>query len=99
MYLASLLTSYLMREARALRRSKGCALTPREHARHGARDVRAIVEERRRSAEPEHPPAEYLRCAAAEDSERRPRRRVRRERPDGGAFVDAAERRTEHDLA
>jgi hypothetical protein len=25
---------------------KGCALTPREHARYGARAIRAIVEER-----------------------------------------------------
>src|SRR5262245_36418400 len=80
----------------ALRRSKACALTPREHAGHAARGIRAIVEERRRPAEPEHPPAEHLRCAAGEDSERRRRWRVRRERPHGGAFVDAAKWRAEH---
>src|SRR5262249_61960535 len=79
----------------ARRRSKACALTPREHAGHAARGIRAIVEERRRPAESEHPPAEYLRCAAGKDSERRRRGRVRRQRPDSGAFVDAAERRAE----
>ena len=86
----------LTREARALRHLKGCTLISREYARHGARGFRAIVEERRRPAEAEHPPAEYLRCAAGEDSERRRCGRVRRERPDSGAFVDAAERRAEH---
>jgi len=76
--------------------SKGCTLTSREHARHGAGAIRAIVEERRRPGEAENPPAEYLRCAAGEDSEGRRRGRVRRERPDGGAFVDATERRAEN---
>src|SRR6516164_11467337 len=42
------------------------------------------------------PPAEYLRCSVDEDPERRRRGRVRREQPDGGTFVDAAERRAEH---
>ena len=88
-----------MREARALRRSKGCALTPREHARHGARSLGSIVEERRGMAEPAHPPAEHLCRAAGENPEPRRTGRVRRERPDDRAFVDAAERRTEHDLA
>src|SRR5262249_32678925 len=32
--------------------------------RHCVRGIRAIVEERRRPAEPKHPPAEYLRCPA-----------------------------------
>src|SRR5262249_37289928 len=86
----------LTREAHALPRSKSRTLTLREHARHGARGIRAIVEERRRPAESEHPPDEYLRCAAGEECERRRRGRVRRQRPDGGAFVDAAERRAEH---
>src|SRR5262249_45543871 len=81
---------------RELRRSKSCALTPREHARNGARGIRAIVEERRRPAEPEYPPAEYLRCAVGEDCERRRGGCVWRERTHGGAFVDAAERQAEH---
>jgi hypothetical protein len=75
---------------------KGCTLTPREHARHGAGAVHAIVEERRRPGEAENPPAEYFRCAAGEDSEGRRGGRVRRERPDGEAFVNAAERWAEH---
>src|SRR5262249_15077486 len=78
------------------RRSKGCALTPREHARHCVRGIRAIVEERRRPAEPKHPPAEYLRCAAGEDSQRRRRGRGRRGRAPRRAVGDAAERRAEH---
>jgi hypothetical protein len=69
---------------------------PREHARYGARSLRTIVEERRRPVEPAHPPVEQLRRAAGEEPERRRRWRLRRERPDGGAFVDAAERRAEY---
>src|SRR5215813_9929089 len=86
-------------EAHAQRRSKGCALTPREHARRGARSVRAIVEERSRPSEAAHPPAEHLRCAADRDPERRRRGRRRRERPDGGAFVDSAKGRAEHHVS
>src|SRR6516162_226249 len=76
--------------------SKSGALAPREHARHGARSLRPIVEERRRPAEPAHAPAKHPRRAAGENPERRRIGRVRRERPDGGSFVDAAERRTQH---
>src|SRR5262252_3518329 len=52
-----------------------------------------IVKERRRSAEPEHPPAEYLRRSAGEDPERRACGCVGRKRSDGGALVDTTERR------
>jgi hypothetical protein len=76
--------------------SKSGALAAREDARYGARSFRPIVEERRRPAEPAHPPAEHPGRATSENPERRRTRRVRRERPDGGAFVDAAERRTQH---
>ena len=79
--------------------SKSGALAAREDARYGARSFRPIVEERRRPAEPAHPPAEHLCRAAGENPEPRRTGRVRRERPDDRAFVDAAERRTEHDLA
>src|SRR5262249_53202669 len=78
------------------RRSKSCALASREDARHGAWGICAIVEERRRPAQPEQPPTEYLGCAVCEDAERRRRGRIRRERPDGGAFVDAAAGQTEY---
>src|SRR6516162_7541523 len=82
--------------SQALHHSKGCALTPREHTRNGARGICMSVEERRRPTEPEHPPAEYLRCAAGQYSERWGRRRVRREGRDGGTLIDTAEGRAEH---
>src|SRR6516225_4274535 len=74
---------------------KGGALARREHARHGERSVRIIVEERGRPTEPAQPPAENPRCAEGENVERGRRRRVRRERTDGGALVDSAKRRAE----
>src|SRR5215831_17411005 len=81
-------------EAHAQCRSKGCALTPREHARHGAWSVRAIVEERSRPSEAAHPPAEHLRCAADGDPKRR-----RREWADGATFVDSAKGRAKHHVS
>src|SRR5262245_5437159 len=79
-----------------MRAVQRAARSPRVSTRATARGIPAIVEEWRRPAESEHPPAEHLRCPAGEDSERRRRGGVRRECPDGGAFVDAAERRAEH---
>jgi hypothetical protein len=54
-----------------------------------------IVEERVWSAETSQPPAEKCRSAAGEEAERGRCRRVRRERPDGGALEDSAKRRAE----
>jgi hypothetical protein len=75
MYSASLLLTDV--RSPRLRRSKVC---PREHARRGSRSVRAIVEERRRPAEPEQPPAEYLQCAPGERGHTGPRGKVRSQR-------------------
>lgn len=85
--------------ASGLEGSKGSTFARREHARHRARKVRNIVEERVRPMKPARPPAEHFRCAAGEDSQRRRRRRAGRERPEGGAFVDAAQRRAQRFVA
>jgi hypothetical protein len=55
-----------------------------------------IVKERVRPTEPAQPPAEKRRYAKGDEAERAWRRRVRRERPDGGALEDSAKGRAEH---
>src|SRR5580704_1519363 len=75
--------------------SKRGALARREHARHGARSLRPIIEERRRPGEPAHPPAEHLWHAAGENAERRWSGRIPRERRCSRVFEKAAARRTE----
>ena len=77
------------------RRSKGGALALREQARRRAWSLRLVVEKWCRPSEPADPPAKHHGRAASEDPERRRRSRIRRERPDGGAFEDAAERQAE----
>ena len=67
-------------------------LAARERAWHRARRLCPIVKERRPLAEPSHPPAEHHRRAAAESSQGRWTWCARCERPDGRAFVTAAER-------
>jgi hypothetical protein len=55
-----------------------------------------IVEKRVRPTEPAQPPAEKRWYAEGDEAERARRRRVRRERPDGGALEDSAKGRAEH---
>src|SRR6185369_2138071 len=70
----------------------GGALARREDVRHGEWRVRMHVEERVRPAESAQPPAEKLRYANGEEAERERRRRIRRERSDGGSLEDPAKR-------
>jgi hypothetical protein len=72
--LSPLLTEQLRSVMQALGKrsgSKSGALAPREHARHGARSLRPIIEERCGVAEPAHPPTKHLCRAAGENGERR----------------------------
>jgi len=69
---------------------EGSAFTRREYAWLGEWSVRMIVEERVRPTEPAQPPAEERWYAERDEAERARRRRVRRERPDGGALEDSA---------
>src|SRR5579862_5194361 len=80
----------------AARPSKSGALARREDARRRDRSAGTIVEERVRPAEPAPPPAERLRGAKNKKAERRRCGRIRRQRPGGGALVDATQRRAKN---
>jgi len=75
---------------------KGNALTRRKYVRHGEWSIRMIVEERVRLTEPAQPPAEKRWYTEGDEAERARRRRVRRERPYGGALEDSAKGRAKH---
>ncbi len=74
------------------------ASAARQDPRLGARDP-VLVEERVRAMEPACSPAEHLPAASNERAHRRWRRRIRRQRPTSGLFIDAARRRPEYLVA